>query len=273
MAADGSVTRYEYKGNTTKVTDGAGKWKKFTHDAMGNLVQVNEPDPAGGADYITSYSYDGMNHLTQVSMPRHGMQQTRTFVWNGADMISATNPENGTVTYTYDAAHRVAVRTDAKGQKTHYDRDAYGRLTQVWHELIVNGQLVVAPSQTVRYDYDINPYDGLYSQNAWGRLTAVTVPRERGDTLPNAELLTYQYSYNAAGRVLKQRMTFGRSGTTWSTLEATYGWDNEGRMTSMSNPTGNTYNYQFDAMGRVNRMTDATGVTTFGMAAYGPAGS
>ena len=31
--------------------------------------------------------------------------QTRTFAYTGADMTSATNPENGTVTYQYDGAH------------------------------------------------------------------------------------------------------------------------------------------------------------------------
>jgi len=33
------------------VTDPAGKWKKSTMDAQGNLVQVNEPRPGGGADF------------------------------------------------------------------------------------------------------------------------------------------------------------------------------------------------------------------------------
>jgi hypothetical protein len=28
-----------------KVTDPAGKWKKFTMDAFGHLMQVNEPNP------------------------------------------------------------------------------------------------------------------------------------------------------------------------------------------------------------------------------------
>ena len=68
--ADGSVTRYEYTGNTTKVTDPAGKWKKQTTDALGNLVAVTEPNPAGGADFTTSYTYDVLNQLVRVEMPR-----------------------------------------------------------------------------------------------------------------------------------------------------------------------------------------------------------
>jgi hypothetical protein len=31
---------------------------------MGNLVTVTEPDPAGGADWTTSYTYNFLNQLT-----------------------------------------------------------------------------------------------------------------------------------------------------------------------------------------------------------------
>jgi YD repeat-containing protein len=63
-AADGaSVTQYAYQGNKTTVTDPAGKWKTFTNDANGNLVTVAEPNPQGGADYVTSYTYNGNNQL------------------------------------------------------------------------------------------------------------------------------------------------------------------------------------------------------------------
>src|SRR5450432_1398142 len=51
LAPDGaSTTGYVYSGATVKTTDAASKWKLFTTDAAGNLTQVNEPNPAGGAD-------------------------------------------------------------------------------------------------------------------------------------------------------------------------------------------------------------------------------
>jgi len=68
-----------------------------------------------------------------VQLVRDGYTQPRTFQWSGTDLVSATNPENGTVTYTYDGAHHVLSRTDAKGQGTGYSYDAYGRLTAVAH--------------------------------------------------------------------------------------------------------------------------------------------
>ena len=45
-----------------------------------------------------------MNHVTQVAMTRGSTTQTRTFVYNSmGQLTSATNPENGTVTYTYNS--------------------------------------------------------------------------------------------------------------------------------------------------------------------------
>jgi YD repeat-containing protein len=41
-APDNSVTQYQYDANTTTVTDPAGRKKKFTNDAFGNLTRVEE---------------------------------------------------------------------------------------------------------------------------------------------------------------------------------------------------------------------------------------
>jgi YD repeat-containing protein len=129
---DGSVTRTEYFGNTVKVTDAAGKWKKQTTDALGNLILVTEPAPGGG-EWTTTYQYNVRNRLTRVEMPRpYGggtYTQVRTFTWNGGDrMASETNPETGTITYEYDSNGRMTARIDAKFQKREWVYDAYGRV-------------------------------------------------------------------------------------------------------------------------------------------------
>jgi YD repeat-containing protein len=106
--ADGtSTTTYAYLGNTVQITDPAGKWRKFTMDAFGNLTSVLEPDPLNqpSGTLTTSYAYDILNHLTTVTMPRATGTQTRTFNYTtgttvGTLLLSASNPENGTVTYT-----------------------------------------------------------------------------------------------------------------------------------------------------------------------------
>jgi YD repeat-containing protein len=72
---------------------------------------VTEPNPARGNNLTTSYLYTPRNQLTQATMVRDGHTQTRTFLYSGTDLVSATNPENGKATYTYNGVHRVASRT------------------------------------------------------------------------------------------------------------------------------------------------------------------
>jgi len=130
-----SVTTYQYNGSVVTVFDPTGKWKSFSMDTFGNLVYVTEPNPAGGANYGTTYTYDLLNHLIGVSMPRPSGTQTRTFNYGtppGPMLQSATNPENGTTNYTYDPTYRkVATKTDAKGQQIAYGYDSLARLTSV----------------------------------------------------------------------------------------------------------------------------------------------
>lgn len=84
--------------------DPAGKSKTTLSDVQGNTVQVNEPDPSGNSSaLLTYYTYDVMEHLTQVQMPRGGTTQTRTFQYDAGThlLASETHPETGTTTYGY----------------------------------------------------------------------------------------------------------------------------------------------------------------------------
>ena len=114
-AADGSaVTTYSYAGNNVTVTDPAGKWKTFTSDGMGNLTMVTEYDPGqagSGANVTTAYTYDALNHLHEADMTRQLMgnasvTQKRIFNYDPTTQLltSAINPENGTITYTYNGS-------------------------------------------------------------------------------------------------------------------------------------------------------------------------
>src|SRR5271157_2254170 len=146
-APDGSVTTYSYAGNSVSVTDPAGHWKQYYMDTLGNVSMVVEPNPVANPTsppawafspslsnvtyHVTNYTYDVLKHLTQVSMPRYNASsqvtttQTRTFNYTvsnsvGSLLLSATNPENGTVTYTYGTNNMIATKVDAKNQKIMY---------------------------------------------------------------------------------------------------------------------------------------------------------
>jgi YD repeat-containing protein len=69
-------------------------------------------------------------------------------------------------------------------------------------------------NQRVDYSYDSNPLNGSYSQNAWGRLTAVQFQDETTGTP-----FSYMYSYNQAGRVTAHRMNANQRN-----FDAAYTW-------------------------------------------------
>jgi RHS repeat-associated protein len=135
-------------------------------------------------------------------------------------------------------------RTDNRGQETRYSYDQFGRVTEVqhWNYHWLTGLLTEDPGQRVNYSYDTDLLSGN-QEYARGRLTEVTFGGGLGGNF------YYRYSYNGAGRVAQER--FGDPSRLFDT---SYSWDNEGRMTQMVYPGGETHGFTFDAMGRVSEM-------------------
>ena len=214
-----STTKYLYQGNWTTVVDPAGNWKQYQTDISGNTIYVVEPDPSvnpsppttpsinAASTLVTTYTYDVVNHLTGVSMPRtvNGatVTQTRSFVYNASMQLTSTsNPEtgpasvNGTTSYTYNADGTVATRTDPKGQITGYTSDTYQRVTTVTHG--------TDASQTVNYYYDTDPLDpnNTFAQNTWGRVAAIEIGK-----CNTGPAYAEEYSYWTSGLVMSKRVS------------------------------------------------------------------
>ena len=265
-----SQTRYSYSGNTVTVSDPAYRSKTFTKNAFGNLTQVQEYDPALG-NVTTTYTYDILNHLISVSMPRGSNTQTRTFNYLsgstiGPDLLSATNPENGTVTYTYNSDHTMATKTDAKSQVFSYSYDSYKRLTQV----------KVGSNVLRTFMYDTNTLSSTFSGSyTEGRLVAVQNAQfnSPGTGAATAIQFTEMSAYDQAGDVTGKRLQVNETvtGGTVQTLnlDAHYAFDSEGKNTSVTYPStyawngstlvataGPTYTYSFDSMDRPIGLTD-----------------
>ena len=231
---------------------------------------------SGGGDYLTYYTYDGWDNLAQVSMPRPSGTQTRTFKYSGKLLISATNPENGTVTYTYNSYNKVATKTDAKGQAVVYTYDSIARLIKV-QRYPTGTSGAEDTCQQENYYYDSNPFNSNYSQYSLGRLAAVQyyAPASGGGMSGCASgggsvsTIAEQYSYNQGGAKVNKGVLLTRtlqssttSGPFTLDLESSYTYDNEGRMLSVQYPgstggsAGPNLGYVYDSMGRLNTMTD-----------------
>jgi len=260
------TTTYVYEGNTVKTTDPAGKWKKFTMDAMGNLTQVNEPNPAGGADLVTTYTYNVVEKLKQVQMTRGSTTQTRTFNYDtDGRLTSMTQPETGTTTFTYNTDYTVATKVDAKNQKLAFTYDSYKRVTEIAKHPVSSGAEDLC--QHVSFRYDSNPYDGSAWQNLQGRLAAVRWGGTACGAANGGGQWTEMFSYTSAGLTTHKRLDVSR-GVNTATLASDFTYDDEGKLVTYTYPlSGNIYQYSFDSMGRQLQLVNITTGDIFAHAA------
>jgi RHS repeat-associated protein len=266
------TTTYLYQGNTVRVTSPSGKWKQHEMNALGQLVKVTEPRPGGGT-YETSYTYNITGKLVGVSMPRDGVTQTRTFQYDTQTyslLQSATNPENGTVTYVYNADRSLQSKTDAKGIKTEFSYDSYKRVLQV--RKLSGNPLLEDRCQRVDYIYDEGPGGAgrltrtRYGWNVNGQ--GAEVPCAGPATLASKIGFEERFEYNAAGRILSKRLVYYRvvgSVLRSADLKLDWTYNTDGQATSVTYPfqqqlnsSGEgrpVVNVSYDGMARLTGLT------------------
>ena len=238
-------------GNRVTVTDPAGRWKTQTANAFGELVQVTEPNPAGGAAFATYYTYTLLGKLSQVSMPRPTGTQNRTYSYDatwGVLLMSETTPENGTTSYNYLSDGRLNYRQDPKGQRRYLTYDALNRPLSITR---TDAALVNQPCEAISYAYDqTQPEFGRLSSVTWG--DANTAVCAKG-------LHKEDFDYTSMGRLTKRQMMVTQ-GATVGVLAIQYAFNSEGKLSQVTYPStvdaggaavpGTIYQYQYDSMGR-----------------------
>jgi YD repeat-containing protein len=130
---DNALSTATYGGNQTTVTDQAGKQRKSVSNALGWLTSVFEAPNTSGYNFETRYLYDVLGNLIKVTQGPQDTtnDQVRTFAYDSLSWLtSATNPENGTVSYSYDNNGNLLMKTDARTTATNYVYDAMNRVTE-----------------------------------------------------------------------------------------------------------------------------------------------
>jgi RHS repeat-associated protein len=243
---DGNAGTVDYTQPTCPVVaDEAGKKSKACSDALSRLTSMFE-DPAG-ANYETDYQYDVLNNLIRVdqkgSAPTDSTQwRTRTFTYDSLSrMLTASNPESGTITYTYDgngnALTRVSPAPNQTGSATvttSYVYDALNRVTQTSYS---DGK-----TATVNYLYDAatgwsNPT--VTQSNLIGRLSEIYT---------NTTNITGEqvFSYDSMGRVVvNNQCTPSNCGSGNYPVSAAY--DLAGNLASLTYPSGRVVNYGYNS--------------------------
>ncbi len=171
---DGSISTVTYSGNCVTGTDEAGKARKACSDALGRLTQVWE-DPAG-LNYETDYQYDTLGNLLRVDQKGSASTdsskwRTRLFTYNSlSQLLTANNPESGTISYAYDADGNLLQKTSPAPNQTGsatvtttYSYDALHRVTQKSYS-----DITTPPAY---YMFDVPSQWGLTITNVVGRLS------------------------------------------------------------------------------------------------------
>jgi RHS repeat-associated protein len=192
----GSATS-AYTYNATTVTDQAGKVRRSITNALGQLVEVDEPnssgqlDVSGAAVQPTTYYYDVLGNLTQVTQGG----QNRYFYYTSLSRLrEANNPESGTISYAYDnngnLTSKSQVRSGTANVLTSYTYDALNRVTQRSYSTPNGTPTNYQATPTVTYTYDNKTY-------AKGKLTKVS----------SSISATEYTSFDSLGRVTAHKQT------------------------------------------------------------------
>jgi RHS repeat-associated protein len=244
-----------YSGNAATVTDQAGKSRKSVTDALGRLLQVFE-DPSG-LNYETDYSYDALGNLLTVNQKGGSTNsanwRTRTFTYNSlSQLLTANNPESGTITYSYDNNGNIATKvapapnqTGSATVTTTYSYDALNRLTQKSYS---DG---VTPTPYYRYDM-ASPWGSPYGGSYVGRLS-------EEDVVDAHYVASHIFVYDPMGRIQETgQCTSVNCNTSLPGFHTLYSHDLAGNLTSYQTVEGGiTFGYQYDSAGRVKAVTNS----------------
>jgi RHS repeat-associated protein len=253
------VTRavYDAAGNPLEVIDSVGNITSAVYDRLNRQIQMTDPtghtatQAYDAASRVTSqtdrlgrvmtYAYDNADRLTAETWLATGgtiVQNTQRFSYDndGNTLTAADNV--GTYTFGYDALNRLTSQTDVFGVSLTFSYDSANNRTLVQDSL--GGTLT-------------SVYDSA------NRLTS----RQFSG---NSMQLRIDPGYNARND-LTSLTRYGTTGTTMVVGTTTYGIDDAGRITAITNKNGSSttlsyYNSAYDAANRITQETWGSGGTT-----------
>ena len=198
----------------------------------------------------TTYTYDANGNMTSET---DALGYTIDFTYNQfAEPLTFTNQEGYVTSYQYDTNGNLERQSNPDGTTQQY---AYNPQGEVISSTDPDGQ-------TIGYAYSIN-----------GQLTTENLPDGSSNSYtydPHGNMLAaagpggdWTFTYNNQNLPTTIVEPFG-------TLTVQYGVD--GNITQLKDQTGFTVNYGYDAVGRLNELTDASG-NLIEWYTYDPAGN
>ncbi len=281
----GHTTSYAYDalGRRISETDPLGHAKHYEFDAAGDVTAI---DDAKGVRIMTA-EYSVRNEATKISNP-YGHAIASTYDENG-NLVQAVDPLGRRILRDYDDQDRLASTTDPLNRvaRKHYDVDslvrqtdqpgsgprlyyytAHGRMSEVWY-----GELADSP-RIITYEYNdwrsrpTTVWDGNRQINSTydslGRLA------QRQLLINGASKSSRSYTYDEVGNLTTTAESIGGGTITreydgldrvtrfvdMGGHELLYDYDAAGRMMRLTYPDGKHVDYTYDAASRLTQVVD-----------------
>lgn len=205
--------RYEYDANNNRSAsvDGEGNRSEFTYNNLNRLVVSRSGGTSGGSFTRTeSYTHDAIGNLKVYSDGR-----------------------GGSVSQDYDELNHLTEKRDGEQNKTTYKYDGEGFLSEM-----------TEPCGNGGAGCGTGSYKTSYVYNAFGSLTNMT----------DADQKNWSYAYYPDGKLLKET-------TDPLTRKTGYEYDNLDRLRFIKQPLDATTEYRYDENGNVTTVIDPNGQT------------
>ena len=273
---------YDAVGNRLTRLDANGRQTSYQYDALNRLVR--ETDPLGK---VTQTFYDGEGNRLEI-VDRNG-RSTKSVYDLRKRLFRTTDALGQSESQTYDGnSNRISI-TDKSGRTTRYEYDAQNRLVRTTNALGFTTSMTYDGVGNVLTETDPNGNSARYSYDALNRRVTKTdaigaVTRygydsagepgcpECGPTVGKSVIskitdgngkITYFY-YDALYRLLD---VIRKEGDTADVPDASDAlterfYDRNGNIEAITEPNGNTTDYEYDALNRRIKQTNAAGDVT-----------
>ncbi|WP_345074806.1 LamG-like jellyroll fold domain-containing protein [Phytohabitans flavus] len=249
---------YDHSGRQIRVSDGLGRTVKVAYDLFGNRVSDASLKADGTVLRSQTYGYDVAGNLTSATDP---YQSTTTYRYDAADrLVEQVEPVSATESITtrfgYDEAGARTRYTDGRGNATIYTYNTLGLPESVLEPATSAHPAPADRTWTVSYDADANPIRANAPGGVSRQRTYDVAGRLTGETGSGAEAATAARTlgYDDAGRLTSVSAPNGTN---------TYAYNDRGALLSTAGPSG-TASFDYDDDGNLTSRTDASGTATFG---------